>query len=144
MPRVAYAREQQGYRVFSNPNKALHGLGQAADTIASSGPAPDCTWWMFFTDPVTWQECQTASGNAQIQSVVTNAKQAYGPDSPTAQVAQQAALQQEMQLPGDIQNISDYYGAGQLVYTPGGGSPSTPWWLWVGLGVVGVIVLKHL
>lgn len=38
MPVVRYAREQQGYRVFANPNQALHGLGAQAIPMALADP----------------------------------------------------------------------------------------------------------
>ena len=37
MPVVRYAREQQGYRVFANPSRALHGLGEVGM------PDPNCS-----------------------------------------------------------------------------------------------------
>jgi len=40
MPVVRYAREQQGYRVFSNPSKALHGLGQFSQQSVTAYVAP--------------------------------------------------------------------------------------------------------
>src|SRR5579864_496609 len=40
MPVVRYAREQQGYRVFSNPSKALHGIGQFSQQSVTAYVAP--------------------------------------------------------------------------------------------------------
>lgn len=114
-------------------------------TRAAAPPAPPTCSWLgetfdFFTDSSAWQACQNAKAQAQVQSVAANAARYYGPDSVTAQVAQQAADQQAAQSASDIANIADYYKAGTLIAQPGnpGGLPT---WVLAALVVGGLLLV---
>lgn len=75
-----------------------------------------------------------AAGQAQIQNVTDNASYYYGPNSPTAQVAQQVATQQSALVPGDVTTLTQNdQSLGPL---------SLPWWIWgvaAGVGIWAVM-----
>lgn len=113
---------------------------------------PECsgagTLWNFFFDSSSWYQCQTLANQNQIQDVANRAAYYYGVDSPTAQVAQQAAETQKAQVPADVANIAKYYGAGTGVQIPGISATmplsSLPAWVWpVAIGV-GTLMLLNL
>jgi hypothetical protein len=80
---------------------------------------PDCSTWDFFFNASAWKACQAAKERAQIQQVAANAARYYGPNSPTAQAAAQAAADQSAQAEADQGNVGDYYGAGTPIASPG-------------------------
>lgn len=118
-----------------------------ATDLAISSPAdpPSCSWlgttWDFYFNRDAWKQCQVAKGQAQIQHVADNAAYYYGPDSPTAQVAQAAADQQKAQVPADVENVAEYYKAGSLVAQPDQGMPT---WVMAALLVGGFLLLKNM
>jgi len=90
---------------------------------AAAPPAPPTCSWLgetfdFFTDSSAWQACQNAKEKAQIATVPANAAYYYGPDSVSAQVAQQAADIQSAQAAADAANTANYYRAGTLIADP--------------------------
>lgn len=130
----------------------MYGLGQSdysQGPLATCDPSIDpsgvcpatCSWlsttYDFYFDPEAWQRCQIAKGQAAIQAVADNAKHYYGADSQTAQVAQQAADEQKAQVPNDVANIAEYYGAGSIQTPSGGGIPA---WVWIA-GAFGVFLI---
>jgi hypothetical protein len=157
MNTVAYAMPLQGFRrtrgmgsqamplVLANPTPSTPEQVTAA-AIAAGGPIPDvsslCSEWDFYFNQAAWTQCAQAAIAAGPQTVPANAKAAgYSPDVVAA--AQTAADQQSSQAAADAQNIATYYGAGQLLYTPG--SPNNPLglpnWLWFSLLAAGGLVL---
>lgn len=99
MPVVRYAREQQGYRVFTNPNRALHGLGADPNCTAGmpydvngnlcAGVDPNCANLMPYdvngnpcpgTGPVPVQPSGTGTPVTPGPTVV--APQQAGPSTP--------------------------------------------------------------
>ena len=103
-----------------------------------------CSTWDFFFNPSTWKACETAQGQAQIQTVPQNAAAAgYSPS--VVAVAQAAANQQSAQVPADVANVAQFYSAGQLLANVQ--NPSSPfglptWVWWVVGGIASVFVLK--
>jgi hypothetical protein len=112
---------------------------------AATPPAPPTCSWLgetfdFFTDSSAWQACQNAKEQAQVQAVADNAAHYYGPDSVSAQVAQQAADIQSAQAAVDAANTANYYRAGVLIADPTnpGGLPS---WALAALVVGGLLLI---
>jgi hypothetical protein len=108
-----------------------------------------CNWleqeYDFFTDSSAWQACMNASGQAQIKSVADNAAFYYGPNSPAAIAAQQAAAEQMAQVPLDTANIANQYQAGtvQMPQLPDA-LQNIPGWVWIAAAAAaGYILLKR-
>lgn len=96
----------------------------------------------------TFQQYETKSAQAQIQSVVDNANTAYGEGSATAQVADTVATQQEAQSASDVAGVTQAVASskvGQIFTTCDSGDsglaiPGLPCvsfkWLGIGAGVL--------
>ena len=170
MPTVHYMRPQQGFRPKTNPQAAMAGIGLRgmgttmpmalanpvpstpaqviAAALQSGATPPDtatlCSQWDFYFNPGDWEACAATAERGQIQSVATNADTYYGADSTAAQVAQDAADQQSAQAAQDAANVGSYYGAGQLIYTPG--APNNPLglptWFWAAVLFAGAVLLE--
>jgi len=150
MPRVGYTIPMQGFRPKTNPGAAMAGIGlrgmgsQAMPMALATNGAPEpssCSYWDFFFDKPAWDACQNALAVAQIQNVPQKAAAAgYSPT--VVQVAQQEADLQSAQVPGDTTSIADYYGAGQLLYTPQT-QTALPTWAWVGLAFGVFLLVKN-
>jgi hypothetical protein len=117
---------------------------QLATSLALPGApsAPDCSTWDFFFNSAAWKACQAAKERAQIQQVAANAAYYYGPNSPQARAAAQAAADQAAQAAADQENVGDYYGAGSLIaQTPNpDNAASMPTWVMAAL-IVGTLML---
>jgi hypothetical protein len=87
--------------------------------------------------PVTasQQACYTKQGQAQVQTVATNAKTAYGEGSTTAAVAQKTATEQEAMVPGDTAAIADAARKAAATHD------NTMLYIALGVGVVVVIIV---
>lgn len=110
------------------------GAVNADPSIAAEQANPDsCSLWQYWTDG-----CASVN-RAQIQSVPINAAKYYGPNSTTAQVAQQVATQQQAQVGSDVGNVQQFYstGAGAMA----GNFMGLPWWAWL---IGGVVLWKEL
>jgi hypothetical protein len=111
--------------------------------------APDvadvCSTWDFYFNPQKWQACAASVIASGPQSVVENAKAAGYPQS-VIDAAQAAADQQAAQAGPAAANVASYYGAGNVVYTPG--SPNSPlglpMWFWLALLGGGALVLAKV
>lgn len=159
MPRVHYMRPVQGFRPYTNPERAVGLKGQAiplslvnatpstpsqivAAAVAAGDPVPDaadlCSSWDFYFDPASWKSCVAETEKAQIQAVPTRA-QAAGYPSDVVATAQSAADQASGSVPSDVASVSSTYAAGALI------QPSvTPWWIWAALVGIGYFALKEL
>lgn len=115
-----------------------------APVVAPTPLASDCSIWDFNFNKPAWDACLNAAGVAQIESVPQNAAYYYGADSLTAQVARQAAAQQEAQVPLDTANISQFYGAGKLFATAGPQGATTPTWAIAALLVGAFLLMKNM
>lgn len=122
----------------------LRGLGDPAADIAAylATHSSGCSWWSFYFDKPAWLACVNAAGVAQIQSVPQNA-QAAGYPQPVIDVAQATADEQSGMVPADNLNIGSFYGAGQLLYTPGN-QTALPTWAWIALAVAGGLVVVKM
>jgi hypothetical protein len=104
-------------------------------------PVPDCSTWDFFFNAPAWRSCQTAKEAAASKQVAVNAAYYYGPNSPSAQAAAQAAADVAAQAPADQGNVADYYSAGSVAATPGQGMPT---WAMAALLIGGLLLLKNM
>lgn len=119
-------------------------LASCDPSLSPAGACPETCSWLtttfdFFVDNEGWQRCQIAKGQAAIQAVADNAAHYYGADSQAAQVAQQAADQQKAQVPSDVQNIADYYGAGSIQMPKN----AIPTWVWIAAAAVALTLLRR-
>jgi hypothetical protein len=102
----------------------------------------------------TFQDYETSSAEAQIQTVVDNANTNYGEGSATAQVAQTIATQQEAQSAADVAATTDAVASstvGQIFTTCASGDsglaiPGLPCisFKWIAIGIGGLVVLYFL
>ena len=122
-------------------------------TVPYSATLVDTTGcvWDYLWGKSSFDACLTAANQNQIQTVANNAAQYYGANSPTTQVAQAIATQQEAQVPSDVQTIDTSYNLPASPFIPSLGpgvslgDPSTwPVWLWIALGVGGLVLVKAL
>ena len=127
-------------------------LGQvveAVDVLSSgtnllnSWAGGGCAWTYFYFNRSAWDACTKAQTDAQLQTVPDNAAAAGYPPNVVA-VAQAMANQQKLLTAGDVANVSNFYGAGQILYTPQTQS-SLPTWAWIAIAAgVGLVAVKVL